>query len=208
MYASCKCRARVGTEKKVFEKESVNRAGILQESIHFDAPQETDELGNPAPMPVKDGQSRDRDDDDAGRIRKYRFRKNLSIYGWKMLCGSAESQDKRATNANQDVEAEKTGGYQIECGSRTRPAGSRYTAEDKTRQKIAADAGRIRGRQKKRRETEQKERKPPEGKQMKSRIEQLRRIERRDQWEKIRTKSGRSGFGGRRETFGWSSREQ
>ena len=84
--------------KKVYEKESVNAPDIAGKYTFTITG--TDELGNPAPMPVKDGKVvTETTNDAAGNIDFGKL-----VYTMENVFGSAESQDEQ-TNANQDVEA-------------------------------------------------------------------------------------------------------
>lgn len=86
--------------KKVYEKESVNAPDIAGKYTFTITG--TDELGNPAPMPVKDGVVvTEATNDAAGNIDFGKL-----VYTMENVFGSAESQDEQK-DANQNAEAEQ-----------------------------------------------------------------------------------------------------
>ncbi len=86
--------------KKVYEKESVNAPDIAGKYTFTITG--TDELGNPAPMPVKDGVVvTEATNDAAGNIDFGKL-----VYTMENVFGSADSQDEQ-TDANQNAEAEQ-----------------------------------------------------------------------------------------------------
>ena len=163
--------------KKVYEKESVNAPDIAGKYTFTITG--TDELGNPAPMPVKDGKVvTETTNDAAGNIDFGKL-----VYTMENVFGSAESQDEQ-TNANQDVEAGEDPADTNQNAEAGQDPAAAIQRKIRRRQKMRQTRQKTR-RQKKRRETEQKERK--RRKQMKQTLKQT--ADRTpDQAEKIRTK--------------------
>ena len=119
--------------KKVYEKESVNAPDIAGKYTFTITG--TDELGNPAPMPVKDGKVvTETTNDAAGNIDFGKL-----VYTMENVFGSAESQDEQ-TNANQDVEAGEDPADTNQNAEAGQDPAAADTAEDKTAAEDAADA--------------------------------------------------------------------
>lgn len=119
--------------KKVYEKESVNAPDIAGKYTFTITG--TDELGNPAPMPVKDGKVvTETTNDAAGNINFGKL-----VYTMENVFGSAESQDEQ-TNANQDVEAGQDPADTNQNAEAGQDSAAADTAEDKTAAEDAADA--------------------------------------------------------------------
>ena len=111
--------------KKVYEKESVNAPDIAGKYTFTITG--TDELGNPAPMPVKDGKVvTETTNDAAGNIDFGKL-----VYTMENVFGSAESQDEQ-TNANQDVEAGEDPADTNQNAEAGQDPAAADTAEDKT----------------------------------------------------------------------------
>ena len=119
--------------KKVYEKESVNAPDIAGKYTFTITG--TDELGNPAPMPVKDGKVvTETTNDAAGNIDFGKL-----VYTMENVFGSAESQDEQ-TNANQDVEAGQDPADTNQNAEAGQDPAAADTAKDKTAAEDAADA--------------------------------------------------------------------